>query len=232
MITLAGLKKQPTLEYGDTVLGDTCYSLDVTHTGEILAGQQNQFTVCNNKGIAVKTVSVSDGNIVSIQWYKGHIYTLCLKSQRSKRKVIVYDGRSYNEMMSWSVPNYGHISQLAVTNDKVYVADPEHHQICVYSLTGETAHLISHAIFSSPEHLAISHSAGIIVSDRKANKVHSLNDDGTIRWTSSKVAGPRGVCCDASDGDWIWSHGSRVLFLLSHQSGGSAADSKVLILGS
>ncbi|XP_067944258.1 uncharacterized protein [Watersipora subatra] len=220
-----GLKEQTTLGKCDTVLAYACYSVDVKPTGEILAGRNNKFTLCNSKGSVVKSVSVSDGNIISIQWYKGCIYTLCLEPKPgSKRKVIVYDGSNYNELRRWSVPNYKFISKLAVTNDKVYVADPEHHQLCVYSLTGETADPIFHAIFSSPIYLAISHPEGIIVSDWKANKVHSLRNDGTIRWTSGKVADSTGVCCDASKNVWTWSRSSKVLFLLSHQSGDVKAE--------
>ncbi|XP_067944369.1 uncharacterized protein [Watersipora subatra] len=215
-----GLKEQPTLGQCDTILADPCYSVDVTPTGEVLAGGNEEFTVCDSEGSLVKTVSVSDGSIISIQWYKDCIYTLCCEQGKgSKREVIVYDGSSYDELRRWSVPNYVQITQLAVTNDKVYVADPKHHQLCVYSLTGEPADPIYHAAFRTPDYLAISHPEGIIVSDWGADKVHSLRNDGTIRWTSSKVADPGGVCCDASNDVWIWSDSSRALFLLSHQSG-------------
>ncbi|XP_067944554.1 uncharacterized protein [Watersipora subatra] len=215
-----GLKKQPTLGKCDTVLAGTCYSVDVKPSGEILAGGNKKFTVCISNGGVVRTEPVSDGDIVSIQWYKNCIYTLCCDTgSGSKREVIVYDGSNYNELRRWSVPKYVFISQLAVTNDQVHVADQEHHQLWVYSLTGETADPIYHAIFSRPNHLAISHSKGIIVSDFNANKVHSLRNDGTIRWTSSKVADPRGVCCDVSKDVWTWSRRSRVLFLLSSLSG-------------
>ena len=233
MIALAGLQERPTLGKCDTVLADWCYSVHVTPAGEILAGGNRKFTVCNRKGSVVRTVSVSDGHVNSIQWYKNCIYTLCITPKiGSKRKVMVYDGMSYNELRRWSVPNYEFISQLAVTNDKVYVADPEHHQLCVYSLTGETSDPISHAVFSRPNYLAISHPEGITVSDCHGNKVLSLRNDGTMRWTSSKVADPRGVCSDASNNVWTWSRSSKVLFLLSHQSGGSAADSTVLLVSS
>ena len=231
MTVLAGLKEQTTLGKCDTVLANACYSVDVTPAGEILAGGNKKFTVCNSKGRVVKTVSVSDGGILSIQWYKGCIYTLCIDPQPgSKREVVVYDGSSYNELRRWSVPNYANISQLAVCNDKVYVVDPKNHQLSVYSLTGETADHISHSIFSSPTHLAISHLEGIIVSDWKANKVHSLRNDGTIRWTSSKVSGPRGVCCDASNDVCTWSQRKRVLLLLCNRSGGHSANSTVLLV--
>ncbi|XP_067939836.1 uncharacterized protein [Watersipora subatra] len=216
----SGLKEQTTLGNCDTVLADTCYSVDGTSTGEILAGGNNKFIVCNSEGSVVKTVSVYDGNITSIQWYKDCIYTLCkAKKPGCKREVIVYDGKSYNELRRWSVPDYAYTSQLAVTNDKVYVADSEHHQLCVYYLTGETADPFLHAIFTSLNYLATSHPKGIIVSDFIEDEVHSLRNDGTIRWTSCKVADPKGVCCNTSQDVLTWSSSSRVLFLLSHQSG-------------
>ncbi|XP_067944935.1 uncharacterized protein [Watersipora subatra] len=193
----------------------------MTPNGDILAGGNKKFTVCNSKGSVVKTVSLYDGSIISIQWYKGCIYTLCLEPPPtgSKRVVVVYDESSYTELRRWFVPNYEFISHFAVTNDKVYVADPDHHQLCVYSLIGETADHIAHAVFSSPNHLTISHPEGIIVTYYRVNNVHSLRNDGTIRWTSSEVANARGVCCDASKDVWIWSKSSGFLFLLSHMSG-------------
>ena len=133
-----------------------------------------------------------------------------------KRYVIVFNSDDYSEVRRWSVPNYKYISNIAVSNNKVYVSDTDNKQLCVYSLTGTPITNIKHSTFSSLDYLSISTPDSILISDRAANKVHKLNSrTDTITWTCTDVSNPRGVCCDTNGDVWVWSNSTKSIFILS-----------------
>ena len=213
--------EQVTLYICAVSLNDTCYSVSETPAGQILVGRVQGFDICTRDGEIVRSVSVSTGNINSIQFYNSNIYTLCKEpTPATKRYVIVFNSDDYSEVRRWSVPDYEYISNIAVSNNKVYVSDTDNKQLCVYSLTGTPITNIKHSTFSKPVHLSISTPDSIIISDCGANKVHKLDSrTDTITWTCTDVRDPRGVCCDTNGDVWVWSRSTKSIYILSSQSG-------------
>ena len=194
-----------------------CYSVSETSSGQILVGGSRGFDICSSDGRIVRSVGEPTGDIFSIQYYNFNIYTLCKEPKPSnKRYVIVFDAIDYSEIWRWSVPEFAYISNMAVSNNKVYISDPDNAQLCVYSLNGTHITNIKHSTFSTPNHLSISTPDSIIISDLGANKVHKLDSrTDTITWTCTDVSNPRGVCCDTNGDVWVWSKSTKSIFILS-----------------
>ena len=213
--------QQTTLNNCSVTLTKRCYSVSETPTGLILVGRDDGFDICNSDGRIVRSVNVSTGHIVSIQYCNSEIYTLCMKGEYGpKRYVLVFNSDDYSEVRRWSVPDYKYISNIAVSNNKVYVSDTDNKQLCVYSLTGTPITNIKHSTFSSLDYLSISTPDSILISDWGANKVHKLDSrTDTITWTCTDVSIPRGVCCDTNGDVWVWSKSTKSIYILSSQSG-------------
>ena len=128
----------------------------------------------------------------------------------------MFNSDDYSEVRRWSVPAYKHITNIAVSNNKVYVPDIDNKQLCVYSLTGTPITNIKHFTFSTPNYLNISTSDSIIISDFAASKVHKLDSrTDTITWTCPCVRHPGVVCCDTNGDVWVWSNCTKSIFILS-----------------
>ena len=190
-------------------------------TGEVLVGRGRGFDIVSSDGRIVKSVSVSTGNIISIQFYNNEIYTLCIEPPPStKRYVIVFNRDHFNELRRWSVPDYKFISNIAVSNYKVYVSDTDNKRIRVYSLTGAHINFVNSSTFNSPVHLSVGSGCSVIISDYWADKVHKLDSrTDTITWTCPDVRDPTGVCCDTNGDVWVWSDSTKSIYVLSSATG-------------
>jgi len=217
-------------------MSQICY--DVTDwAGKMLVGRNDGFDVVDSRVSpdtserrghsrshrVLKSVSTADsGNIVSIQYYNNHIYTLCAdKSLGSKRQVIVFDSE-YSEVRRWPVPDYWLISQLAVCSNKVYVSNPDNKQLCVYSATsGTLLPPVSNPLFVRPAHLNICPPHSVLISDCIANRVHRLDCRyDTITWTSTEVNNPRSIALNhTSEEVWLYSKATKSLFILNSDTG-------------
>jgi len=217
-------------------MNQICY--DVTDwEGKMLLGRNHRFDVVDSRVSpdtserggqsrshrVLKSVSIADsGNINSIQYYNNQIYTLCKeKKPGTKRQVIVFDSE-YREVRRWSVPDYKHISQLAVCNNKVYVSDPNNKQLCVYSATsGTLLSTLPNPLFVSPLYLNICPPHSLLISDCLANRVHRLDcRSDIITWTSAVAKNPRGIALDHTGREvWVYSKATKSLFILNSDTG-------------
>lgn len=194
----------------------TSYDLDFTSSGDLLLAGNRSFDICNTNGEVLRTVPNPEGDYTSIQYYKGRIYTL-LKEPKgsSKRRVIVFDAITYNEVKRWELPDYAYVSMLAVSNDKVYVVDSDSKKIKIYSLTGEHKTDFFHSAFRNPVYMCNCPPDGILLSDWSAGIVYKMEcRTDKIAW-QFKVDNPRGVYCDKKGIVWIWSSKERALYLRS-----------------
>jgi len=170
----------------------------------------------------LKTVKTAgSSSILSLQSHDNHIYTLCAEdSVRASRKVIIFDGEG-REMKTWSVPDYEYVSSLTVSNNKVYVSDPDSKRVCVYSMLGTQIGYISNASFHTPLHLNICPPHSLLISDCKANRVHRLDcRSDTITWTSAVVKKPRGIAVDHTGIEvWVWSDTIKAIVILDSDTG-------------
>ncbi|XP_067944090.1 uncharacterized protein [Watersipora subatra] len=214
------------LDTCETIFEGSYLSVCITSSGKLLLGSVENFHICEQSSDISNFVQVENKDVVGIQCYNDYVYTLCADPdpfETGPRWVIKFapEGKTYREVLRWPVPDYEHLSNLAICNDKVYVADALKSQLCVYSLTGEEILPIKHASFNRPIYLAVSPPNSIIISDCFANEVHKLNcNEDTITWSCDEIMGPRGVCCDSTDDIvWAWSGCTSSFFLLHSQTG-------------
>ena len=206
----------------DVVNAKICYSVTEDNQGQILVGRNRGFDVYDTRCKFVKSVEMSDLNIHCIQHYKDMAVALGVDTSDNKRCVAVMDyPYQYGYYTTkWSLPNFGYISNLVASNDKVYVSADS--QLYVYSLTGGLYkdNFVKHYTFRKPVHLSTSSPDTVVISDREANKVHELySTTDTVVWTCSEVKDPRGICCDTNGNVWVWSRETKSIFLISLVTG-------------
>ncbi|XP_067944372.1 uncharacterized protein [Watersipora subatra] len=207
-----------------------CYTVKEASNGQLMVGRNGGFDILDKDGRLVRCIAVPNSQVLSVQEYKGKVYTLCVDfPPSSKRRVIIFSGSSYKRIRSWPVPDYKYVSQLTVSNDKVYVSDTESCRLCVYPVGYQYSKIfflirpptyITNLEFRAPEYLASCPGDSIAISDPKANKVQMrCLKDGTEKWTSSAVSNPVGICCGVRQDMWVWSESSKSLYRLSSHSG-------------
>lgn len=194
----------------------TCYDLDIMKTGEILLGIGKGFDIIDQGGKVLRSVKFKTGNANSIQYYKRKIYVLVASSTSTKERwIYVYSLPDYKEETHWELPKFGYISQMAVSNDKVYVVDPDNKKVKIYSLTGEAKPDFDHSAFRNPIHLARCPPDGVLLSDWSAGIVYKIEcSTDKIIW-EFKVTNPRGVFCDRLGNSWVWAYKEMAFHLRS-----------------
>ncbi|KAF6040684.1 hypothetical protein EB796_001013 [Bugula neritina] len=194
-----------------------CYDLDVIPSGQILIGKKDGFDICDKNGKVLRSVKVNGFSITTVQYYKSKIYTLAkdYTKDSKKRKVMVFEMPNYTESASWSLPDFGYISMLAVNNDKVYVVDCDAKKVKVYSLTGKQISDFSHSGFIDPIYMSSCPPDGVLVTDWQTGLVYKINCmNDQLAW-EFKVNEPRGVFCDKLGNIWVWARKSKELVLRS-----------------
>lgn len=200
----------------DLVTKKTCYDLDATPHGDMLFAGNRGFDICDQNGKVVRSVPTKEGDFTSIQYYKGKIYTLLKEPKGSnKRRVVVFDATTYQETSRWELPDYGYVSMLAVSNDKVYAVDSDAKKVKIYSLTGNPKSDFHHSGFKNPGYMCACPPDGVLIADWSAGvvyKVECSTDKIVWEW---KVTTPRGVYCDKLGNVWTWSSKEKAYFLRS-----------------
>ena len=196
------------------------YCIAATPSGQLLVGRNGGFSICSSSGKEVKFVRVATGDIYSIQYYNGDVYTLSMRSsQWGKRHVIVFDWKTFSDLRRWPVPEYFSLTNIAVANDKVYVSGITKRQLWVYTLHGVLDQTLQHISFITPDFLTYA-ADFIIVSDPAADKVYKIErGSDIITWICTEVKCPAGVCCDTIGDVWVWSVSTKSIYLLSSESG-------------
>jgi len=203
---------------GHNILGSRKGGFDVLDTSEV---SESSSSVGWSGYEIVKSAAIEEGGFVwSIQRYENCIYTLC--EVNDQLQVVVFDANTYVEVNRWSVPKLEPRGlSLAVCDEKVYIVDLEHKQLCVFSTDGKHLTNIAHSSFIEPSALSVCPPHSIIICDPQANRVHKLDtttDD--IIWSSTAVKEPVAVCCDHTHGEvWVWSSDTKPLFILDSETG-------------
>ncbi|XP_067930323.1 uncharacterized protein [Watersipora subatra] len=194
----------------------TCYDLDITPSGDMLFASNRAFHICNTNGEVLRSIATDEGDFTSIQYYKGRIYTLMKEPKGSnKRRVVVYDAKTYQEVVRWELPNFAYISMLAVSNDKVYVVDADAKKIKIYSLTGQAKPDFFHAAFRNPVYMCCCAPDGILLTDWSADIVYKIEcSTDKIAWQFN-ISSPRGVYCDKKGMVWVWSSKEKAIYIRS-----------------
>lgn len=194
----------------------TCYDLDITPSGDMLFASNRAFHICNTNGEVLRSIATDEGDFTSIQYYKGRIYTLMKEPKGSnKRRVVVYDAKTYQEVVRWELPNFAYISMLAVNNDKVYVVDADAKKIKIYSLTGQAKPDFFHAAFRNPVYMCCCAPDGILLTDWSAGIVYKIEcSTDKIAWQFN-ISSPRGVYCDKKGMVWVWSSKEKAIYIRS-----------------
>lgn len=194
----------------------TCYDIETTPSGQIILAGNRSLDICDRNGKVQRTVFSPEGDFTSIQYFKGHIYTLLKEPKGSnRRKVIVFETPSYKESCRWNLPDYGFVSMLAVSNDKVYVVDSDAKRVKVYSLVGKLITDFQHTNFKNPVYMSDYLDNGVLLSDWSAGVVYKIDSiEDRVEW-NFKVATPRGIHCDKRGNIWVWSSRDKVLVLRS-----------------
>lgn len=213
-------REKITLGAGERVRSSYCYCVSETPEGQLLVGRKGGFDIISSDGEVVRSVSVPTGDIHSAQYYDGCLYALHYESTKRLRQVIVFDSENYSEQRRWSRPYSWHAPSIAVSNDKVYVSDPDRGFLCVCSLTGTNT--INHysRTYKTPMQLSVSEPDCIIISDYSANIVKKLNcrtEKMVCLYDGPERHGDQ--CCDDDGNVWVWLCESRSLSVLSSGSG-------------
>ncbi|XP_067944224.1 uncharacterized protein [Watersipora subatra] len=194
----------------------TCYDMDVLPSGHVLCAGNRSFDVCDRTCKIVRTIFSREGDFTSIQFYKGHVYALLKEPKPSKiRRVIVFLQSTYQEKRRWDLPEYGFVSMLAVSNDKVYVIDNAARKVNVYGLNGDFLQSISHAAFKNPVYMCPVADHGVLVADWSTGAVFKINSTNETIDDEFHVPSPRGVYCDKFGNWWVWSSKDRSMYLRS-----------------
>lgn len=200
----------------DIITPKTSYDIDITPSGDILLAGNRGFNVCDKNGNILRSVPNNKGDFTSIQYYKGRIYTLLKEPKGSnKRYVIVYSAKDCKECCQWKLPDYGFVSMLAVSNDKVYAVDSDSKKVKIYSLSGNSLTDFYHSLFKNPVYMSKCAPDGVLLADWSAGLVYKIDcATDKIAW-QFEVESPRGVYCDRSGNVWIWSSKEKMLVLRS-----------------
>jgi len=158
---------------------------------------------------------------LSIQEYENRIYTL-YRIGPIERMIIVFDD-NFKELLRWSVSKCSSVSQLAVCLSKIYVSNPDCHEISVYSLSGTNLKSVSLPTFNRPRHLCVYPPHCIIVaspSDKRISKLDCRED--SIVWSTTAVLKPTAIgSCMKKQEVWVKSFSSRFIFILDAETGKS-----------
>ena len=65
-------------------MAERCYSVSETPTGLIFVGRDRGFDICGSDGRIVRSVGVSTGHILSIQYYNSDIHTVYREKEQTK----------------------------------------------------------------------------------------------------------------------------------------------------
>lgn len=194
----------------------TCYDLTYSPSGDVLLAGNRGFDICDRNAVVQRSVLSTQGDFTSIQYYKDKIYTVLKEPKGSnKRRVIVYSTPRYTECTRWELPDYGYVSMLAVSNDKVYVVDSDAKKIQVYSLKGDLITDFHHSSFKNPVYMSSCSDNGVLLSDWSAGIVYKIDTTADKVVWQFKVATPRGVHCDQAGNVWVWSSKEKALYLRS-----------------
>jgi len=206
----------------------------------MLAGREGGFDVLGTSKVSesssgvggsgyeiARSVAIEGAGVAwFLQRYENRIYTLC--DVNYQLQVVVFDANTYAEVDRWPVPEVViFFARLAVCDEKVYIADQIHKQLCVFSTDGKhltnikqfTYTYITHSSFIKPFALSVCPPHSIIICDYLANRVHKLDTrTHNIIWSSTAVKRPSAVCCDHTRGEvWVWSH--YTMFILDSETG-------------
>lgn len=196
-----------------------CYDVSPSSLGGLLVGRVAGFDIVSDEAEIIKSVSTGTEAVVSIQHYNDKIYTVSL-SGNNHQQVMEFDTSDYWETQRWSVSYVQHLSKLAVSNDKVYVTDPQKQVLQVYNLTGEIIKYIKHQTFENPVYFYLITPGNVLISDCKpSNRLYKLNcSEDKVVW-SCDIDQPVGICCDRRGDIWVWSDKTRTLFVLCGETG-------------
>jgi len=215
---LEGLYTDVTDGGGHNILASRKGGFDVLDTSKV---SESNSSVGESGYERVKTVTVKGAGFVeSIQKYENCIYTL--SEVNNLVQAVVFDFEKYAEVKRWPVPKLEPRGlSLAVCDEKVYITDHTHKQLCVFSTDGKHLTNIAHSNFIWPSALSVCPPHSIIICDLSASRVYKLDTrTHDIIWSSTAVKRPLAVCCDHTSGEvWVWSHYTNSLFILDSNTG-------------
>jgi len=188
----------------------------ISHLGHFCIHKYRQEALCDRDDQHEQTTSAC----LSAQKYNNKVYAL-FRFGSGKREVIVY-GSKYQEMRRWSVSDSKSVGHLAVSNKNVYVTNPDHDSLSVFSIYGPPETTIQHQTFQKPKFMCLCPPDSIVVTSQSSDIVSKIDcKENKVVW-SSDVTKPMAVCFyEANKELWVKSYSSECIFIFDSETGKS-----------